>query len=304
MADDVGALVLELRSVQARLVAALQGEFFCDDVTPPEECWGWDEGTLRTFFESGGETKPAGKAEPVDITPAGGDADIYRVLGDAGLSHLCSSLATFTFQEAEAKLAESRPKLLTHLKNMGVSNLTERTKLATALSKAIKESKMDLVKEGQPGGGRAQPEEMLKLDPVESEAPGRLMKEVMLDVVGYQKSVLSYGIPLRAAGLFPPDDKLLHSLVTLSHKAPFTKGLPQECAQGGAMIATTDNGWCSGESACEHGMDLRMFIKPGFDEKTLECAAARLRAPRAPLAACRMRALRGGISLLARTPAS
>lgn len=39
-------------------------------------------------------------------------------------------------------------------------------------------------------------------------------------------------------------------------------------------FGTVEHGWCVGENAVQHGMDLRWFIKPGFDDKTV-CAAVR-----------------------------
>lgn len=43
------------------------------------------------------------------------------------------------------------------------------------------------------------------------------------------------------------------------------------------MIATAEHSWASGEYACEHGMDLRLFIAPGFEKKELEAAVGRSR---------------------------
>jgi len=39
---------------QAQLVKQMQDEYFCDDVLPPQEAFGWGEPRLRDFFESGG----------------------------------------------------------------------------------------------------------------------------------------------------------------------------------------------------------------------------------------------------------
>ena len=52
---DVADLIAEAKSVQARLVAALQSEYFCEDIKPPPEAFGWPEDRLKAFFESGGE---------------------------------------------------------------------------------------------------------------------------------------------------------------------------------------------------------------------------------------------------------
>ena len=44
---DVTALTAQLRELQAQLVAALQAEYYCDDLAPPAEALGWGEQRLR-----------------------------------------------------------------------------------------------------------------------------------------------------------------------------------------------------------------------------------------------------------------
>eukprot|EP00967_Tisochrysis_lutea_P138014 scaffold248529_cov33-Tisochrysis_lutea.AAC.1 len=44
----------------AALIAELQAEFFAEDVVPPTGSASWTEDELREFFDSGGETMPAG----------------------------------------------------------------------------------------------------------------------------------------------------------------------------------------------------------------------------------------------------
>ena len=44
----------ELKRLQRLLVSQLQAEYYCDDVEPPEEAFGWDEAKLNAYFESGG----------------------------------------------------------------------------------------------------------------------------------------------------------------------------------------------------------------------------------------------------------
>ena len=46
--------VVELQRLQKHLVTQLQNEYFCDDVEPPAEAFGWTEEKLKDFFESGG----------------------------------------------------------------------------------------------------------------------------------------------------------------------------------------------------------------------------------------------------------
>lgn len=57
-------LIAQLSELQSRLVAAMQAEYFCDDLVPPPAAFGWDAAALRDFFESGGETLPAYAHEP------------------------------------------------------------------------------------------------------------------------------------------------------------------------------------------------------------------------------------------------
>ena len=52
--DGLAATVAELRRLQQVLVSQLQGEYFCDDLEPPQAAFGWSEDELRGFFESGG----------------------------------------------------------------------------------------------------------------------------------------------------------------------------------------------------------------------------------------------------------
>lgn len=54
----VSTLIATLASTQQALIEALQDEYYCDDLQPPAQAFGWDEGTLRSFMESGGEIMP------------------------------------------------------------------------------------------------------------------------------------------------------------------------------------------------------------------------------------------------------
>jgi hypothetical protein len=47
--------VEEMRALQRRLVTLMQNEYFCDDIEPPTEAFGWEEARLRDYFENGGE---------------------------------------------------------------------------------------------------------------------------------------------------------------------------------------------------------------------------------------------------------
>ena len=90
------------------------------------------------------------------------------------------------------------------------------------------------------------------------------------DLIGYQNQVIRDGIPFRKAGLFPPNEEFLTMLS--QDRKPCTKGLPAKTMDGGREFGVAENGWASGDNACEHGMDLRWFIKPGLDDKTLMAA--------------------------------
>ena len=41
---------------------------------------------------------------------------------------------------------------------------------------------------------------------------------------------------------------------------------PTPCKDGGVAFFPAEHGWASGENCIAHGMDLRLFIKPGFEE--------------------------------------
>ena len=51
---DVSTLTAQLLELQAQLVGALQAEYYCEDLSPPAEAFGWGEQRLRDYFESGG----------------------------------------------------------------------------------------------------------------------------------------------------------------------------------------------------------------------------------------------------------
>ena len=51
---SVDSLTMQLRELQAKLVKALQEEYFCEDLEPPPAAFGWDADALRKYFEDGG----------------------------------------------------------------------------------------------------------------------------------------------------------------------------------------------------------------------------------------------------------
>eukprot|EP00965_Chrysotila_dentata_P117541 3883797-Pleurochrysis_carterae.AAC.1 len=53
--NDIAKKLREMQRLQSQLVAILQAEYFCDDLELPADAFGWSEGALRNFFESGGE---------------------------------------------------------------------------------------------------------------------------------------------------------------------------------------------------------------------------------------------------------
>lgn len=55
VAGNVRETIDELRALQGKLVAMLQSEYFCDDLEPPPDAFGWNEQRLRDYFESGGD---------------------------------------------------------------------------------------------------------------------------------------------------------------------------------------------------------------------------------------------------------
>ena len=50
----IAGTLAQLKALQTKLVVMMQGEYFCDDVEPPAEAFGWDEAKLRDYFENGG----------------------------------------------------------------------------------------------------------------------------------------------------------------------------------------------------------------------------------------------------------
>ena len=68
---SVADLIATLKSTQQQLVKALQDEYFCDDLSPPPEAFGWSEEVRRDFMESGGENMPVSEkpaSPPADVS--------------------------------------------------------------------------------------------------------------------------------------------------------------------------------------------------------------------------------------------
>ena len=76
---SVSDIVAELAGVRARLVRALQEEYFCDDLELPPTASGWGEEEMRAFYESGGIE--GGEAPPSPARLPGRKAIVC--LGDA-----------------------------------------------------------------------------------------------------------------------------------------------------------------------------------------------------------------------------
>ena len=271
-------------SARASLVDALQMEYFCDDLSPPDDAFGWATSDYVEFYKSGGQTLPAARAlpplpaaAPPAAAPAAplpaappppfsgdsGDPALNLFLEDAEFGHLCKAMASITWDECDVLYKEGRPRLITRLGKLGIS-LSDRQKFATLFGKASKPE----VKAGQAGGGRPQaaPFAVAPMD-----EPGRPQVDLQTDLAGYQAQILRDGIPPRLSGLFPENDPLLELLDKTGWK-PCTKGLPHPTVDGGVEFAVAENGWVSGENAIEHGMDLRWFIKPDPSDHTLHAA--------------------------------
>ncbi len=270
---SVEAAFAAFKTAQRELVDALQMEYFCDDITPPDGAYGWAMDDYVEYFKSGGETLPAAAMPPPPPAPVIAaatvtaapteDEELMAFLDAQNLAHMRQAMKALTWDECDSLIAEGRPKIMAHLGKLGVS-LPDRQKFATAFAKASKPA----IAKGQPGGGREQPApfELVPLD-----LPGRPMAEVALDVKGYQEQVLRDGIPPRMAGLFPPGDELLSELVSVGWR-PATKGLPHPTKDGGVVFTTAERGWACGEGALEHGFDLRWFIMEGLEDRTLSAA--------------------------------
>ena len=77
---DVSTLTAQLLELQAQLVGALQAEYYCEDLSPPAEAFGWGEQRLRDYFESGG----GAAADPAPPATADGPAREAVVPGQPG----------------------------------------------------------------------------------------------------------------------------------------------------------------------------------------------------------------------------
>lgn len=91
----IAALLETLVATQRLIVRELQAEYYCDDVEPPPEAFGWSESELRKFMEAGGGTKPraAGNA----ATPEEDDTatvSTKQVPSTWGWGMFCSPLAS------------------------------------------------------------------------------------------------------------------------------------------------------------------------------------------------------------------
>ena len=154
----VDAAMTAFKSAQTALVDALQMEYFCDDLDPPDCAFGWSIRDFEEFFKSGGARMPEAKLATASVAPADaadatdeGDDALSIFLQGAQLGHLCSCMTSMSWDECEALYKEGRPKLMAQLSKQGVP-LTDRQKFANAFGKA---TRPDVVK-GQPGGGRTQ----------------------------------------------------------------------------------------------------------------------------------------------------
>ena len=93
---SISELTAKVKAAQQELVAALQAEYFTDDVEPPAEAFGWSEDRLREFFESGGDDSGSATttAAPTDVTDSPtGDAPLpsFVLLGDSITALACRS---------------------------------------------------------------------------------------------------------------------------------------------------------------------------------------------------------------------
>lgn len=270
MASEAAA---NYKAAQAALIQALKEEFLADDLSLPASALGWEADQLVEFYESGGSTgapEPApavAQADPAvaEATDAsdGPDEALMVFVDDSGLGHLKAALAALSWDECDLLYKEGRPKLLSRLAKLEVK-LSDRQKFVTVFGKATK----PLVSGSSfPGGARKKAAEPFLL-PCTTDV-GSPVAEVRVDVKGYQEFALAAAIPSREAGLFTADDEAIGLLLTSGLK-PFTKALPMPTADGGLALACVADGWASGDSATQHGMDLRMFINPGTEEQTLQ----------------------------------
>lgn len=93
---SVDELVASLKATQRQLVKALQDEYFCDDLEPPIEAFGWSEQSLREFMESGGET--GGESKPT----SGGTPDVSEQLASATIATPSPTLPAVTLSASSS----------------------------------------------------------------------------------------------------------------------------------------------------------------------------------------------------------
>ena len=271
------------KTAQAALIDALQHEYYADDLILPPQAFGWTPDQIITYFESAGTTLPSAMSAtpepstalvpepppgpipcPVLMEPPPGSIPcpvLMAFLETEGMPRLCERLAEVTWDECAALHSDSRAKLMARLGQLGGITLPERQRFATSFGKAAARNRSD-----QPGGGRPQPVELYKVQPIDM--PGKDFDEIAQDTQGYQAHILASGLALRKAGLFPPKDEWLAQICREGWR-PCSKGLPHPTKDGRFVFATVEAGWVVGEGAVEHGIDLRWFIRPGFDERVL-----------------------------------
>lgn len=72
----------KLQSLQKQLIDELCDEYHCDDISPPPECFGWDEDRLRRYFESGGH-EPTPVATNTAPAPGEYEKSCLLCIGDS-----------------------------------------------------------------------------------------------------------------------------------------------------------------------------------------------------------------------------
>ena len=130
-------------------VESIRSDAFAEDVDIPAEAteW-WTTEDACKFFESGGAELPERPTDVSDPKSAAEelDATLSSLLDELSFTHLADVLAVQSFAALKAL---GRPDLLSKLKELGVSKLPERQKLATAIAK--KEAPADGTSGAAPG---------------------------------------------------------------------------------------------------------------------------------------------------------
>ena len=157
-----------------------------------------------TSGEPSAPVAPPAPRQPSTPTPASSSVihSLATLLDEIGLGHLEQLLCGESLSICLLRLSEGRPAFLRYLKDLGVSQLTERQRLANKLGRALREGRVpaDLVvtTDQPPCDTEVLEEAMAALDvlcdPVVTEAS----RQALLLELGLEAHVKSVGLATRS----------------------------------------------------------------------------------------------------------